>query len=40
MEFIVVVGGFLGVLASLLWFTGWAEHEVVPETEPVETETR
>jgi hypothetical protein len=39
MGFIVALVGFLGVLAALLWFTGWAEDEVV-EPEPLEAKTR
>jgi hypothetical protein len=38
MGFIVAMVGFLGVLGVLLWFTGWAENEIV-EPEQVEAKT-
>ena len=42
MAFVVAVIGFLGVLAALLWFTGWAEHEIAldPDPIPIEVKTR
>lgn len=36
MEFVIAIVAFLGVLAALLWFTGWAEKEIVLEPEPLE----
>ena len=35
MAFVVSVMGFLGVLAALLWFTGWAEEEIALDHDPV-----
>lgn len=40
MAFIVAVVGFLGVLAALLWFTGWAEEEIALDPDPVEVKIR
>lgn len=40
MGFVVAVVGFLGVLGALLWFTGWAEDEIVVESDPLEAKTR
>jgi hypothetical protein len=40
MEFVIAFVAFLGVLAALMWFTGWAEQEVVLEHDPVEAKTR
>ncbi len=40
MGFVVAVIGFLGVLGALLWFTGWAEEEIVLESDRIEAETR
>ena len=40
MEFVFAIVAFLGVLAALLWFTGWAEKKVVLEAEPAEAKTQ
>jgi hypothetical protein len=41
MMFVGVVVGLIGVVGSLLWFTGWAEERVVsPEAQPVEAKPR
>jgi hypothetical protein len=40
MAFVVAIVGFIGVLAALLWFTGWAEREVVLESEPLKAKPR
>jgi len=41
MAFIAVVAALIGVVGTLLWFTGWAEQRVVSEeTKPVEAKTR
>jgi hypothetical protein len=40
MAFVVAVIGFLGVLAALLWFTGWAEQEIAIGPDPIEVKTR
>lgn len=33
MMFVTVVMALLGVIAALLWFTGWAESRVIVESE-------
>jgi hypothetical protein len=40
MAFVAAVIGFSAVLAVLLWFTGWAEQEVIVEAEPLKAKTR
>jgi hypothetical protein len=41
MLFVTVVLALTGVVAALLWFTGWAEQRVIePKTRSVEADTR
>ena len=40
MAFIIAIVAFLGVLAALLWFTGWAEKEIVPQPGPLEAKSQ
>ena len=40
MAFVVAVIGFSAVLAALLWFTDWAEEEIILESKPLEAKPR
>ena len=41
MMFVGVVVALIGVVGTLLWFTGWAEKRVIsPEVKPAEAKTR
>jgi uncharacterized protein YdgA (DUF945 family) len=41
MTFVAVVAALITVIGGLLWFTGWAEQEILSaDTQPAEAKTR
>ena len=41
MTFVAVVAALIGVIGGLLWFTGWAENEILSsDAQPMEAKIR
>jgi hypothetical protein len=41
MMFFGVLAALIGVVGTLLWFTGWAEERIIaPEAQPLEAKPR